>query len=129
MGAHRMAVLPMSRDPERIIRVLQEIAVYWTKHPDLRLGQIVSNAASRFGGDPFHMEEDELILALRHMECPACRDRETLSRCHHCGRDGVDLKPKPFKVPEETLGYCNLHENSYLLVFGCHECCFKGKGI
>lgn len=67
--------------------VLQEIAIYWVNHPDLRLGQIISNAASRYGGDPFHMEEDELILAIRGMCCPVCRDRPTIGTCRECGRE------------------------------------------
>lgn len=109
------------RDPQRITRVLQEVALYWIKHPDLRLGQIISNAASRFGGDPFHMEEEELLLALSHMECPACRDREILSRCHHCGRDGIDLKPTTVTLPEGAY-FCDTHKSIYFASTGCISC-------
>lgn len=92
------------RDPERIVKVLQEVALFWIDHPDLRLGQIISNASSSIknNSDPYYMEEEELIVALRGMACPVCRDRPLLSKCHHCGREGEDLKPKP--IPYE-LGH------------------------
>ena len=31
------------RDPKRIIRITSSLAAYWTKHPDLRLGQLIEN--------------------------------------------------------------------------------------
>ena len=88
------------RDPSRIIKVLQEIAVYWIERPDLRLGQIISNASSSAlnNPDPFYLEEDALILAIRGMECPACRDRHLLSKCHHCGREGLNPELIPYEL-------------------------------
>lgn len=76
------------RDPQRITMVLQEIAIYWMDHPDYRLGQIISNASCRFGGDPFHMEDDELIASIRGMKCYVCRDRPIIGTCRGCGRKG-----------------------------------------
>ena len=35
------------RDPARIDAILDDLRVLWKRHPDLRLGQIVVNAASR----------------------------------------------------------------------------------
>ena len=77
------------RDPQRISRVLQEVALYWIKHPDLRLGQIVSNASSqhRSDPDPYHLEDEDLVTAITDMECPVCRDRPVLAKCHGCGRE------------------------------------------
>lgn len=78
------------RDPERIVKVLQEIAVFWLAHPDLRLGQILQMAAK--GSDPFYMEEDTLIFALRcGMECERCEDRQLVpgAVCGNCGRKGL----------------------------------------
>jgi len=46
------------RDPARIDRILNLIAVIWRRNPDLRLGQLLSNFAG-FEGDPFHYEDDE----------------------------------------------------------------------
>lgn len=47
------------RNPKRIPIILKELEEYWTQHPDLRLGQIVSNFASpgieRI--DPFYTED------------------------------------------------------------------------
>ena len=49
------------RDPARIDIVLAALRAYWTANPDLRLGQIVVNAAS--GGDPFSVEDEVLMGA------------------------------------------------------------------
>lgn len=118
------------RDPERIIKVLQEVALFWTAHPDLRLGQIISNASSNLkkGPDPYYMEEEELVMALRDMACPACRDREILSRCHHCGRENNPLKVNPIKLNPMEIeagawsAYCNLHKRVYVSNMGCPQC-------
>ena len=50
------------RDPARIDRVLALLRAYWKRYPDLRLGQIVVNAATGTwaGIDPFYMEDDAL---------------------------------------------------------------------
>jgi uncharacterized protein YihD (DUF1040 family) len=44
------------RDPNRIPEVLQEVALYWQKHPDLRLGQLLGNF------NVTYMTEDEELL-------------------------------------------------------------------
>lgn len=49
------------RDPARIDIVLAALRAYWLANPDLRLGQIVVNAAS--GGDPFSVEDEVLMGA------------------------------------------------------------------
>ena len=48
------------RELDRIDDVLEEIRAYWMRNPDLRLGQIVCNAAVP-GCDPFYMEGDRLV--------------------------------------------------------------------
>ena len=59
------------RDPNRIPEVLAALGEYWQKHPDLRLGQIVSNAtywgddSGAFHLDPFYLEDDRLLAALK----------------------------------------------------------------
>lgn len=50
------------RDPNRMSPLLQELAVYWMRYPDLRLGQLVSNFAT---GDVFYMEDDVLLGRLQ----------------------------------------------------------------
>ena len=52
----------MPRDPDRIPLVLAALERYWTKHPDLRLGQIVSNVSGKY--DPFYLEDANLLTAL-----------------------------------------------------------------
>jgi len=54
----------MTRDPDRIDEVLEEVEEYWKEHPDLRLGQIIVNIAERNVVDPFYIEDDELKSAL-----------------------------------------------------------------
>lgn len=49
------------RNPNRIKPVLAAIEAYWMQNPDLRLGQIVCNAA---GGDPFYTEDSALVAGL-----------------------------------------------------------------
>ena len=52
------------RDPARIPRILGKLRAYWLTHADLRLGQIVSNAARDLtpggAGPAFYMEDDDL---------------------------------------------------------------------
>ncbi len=77
------------RDPERIPAVLEAIKTFWVNHPDMRLGQIIGNASYEAMGDPdpFYVEDEDLVKALPDMECPVCRDRPVLARCHGCGRE------------------------------------------
>lgn len=52
------------RDPSRIDRILGRLRAYWSRNPDLRLGQILCNAAQHQAMDPFYMEDDALCLGL-----------------------------------------------------------------
>lgn len=47
------------RDPARIDIIIAALRAYWLANPDLRLGQIVVNAAD--GCDPFGVEDDALM--------------------------------------------------------------------
>ena len=46
------------RNPRRIHRILAKLQAYWEAHPDLRVGQIVSNAAP--DKDVFYIEDEVL---------------------------------------------------------------------
>jgi len=48
----------MMRNPERMRKVLRELEVLWSHHPDWRLGQLIFNIAGR---DPFYIEDYDLI--------------------------------------------------------------------
>lgn len=48
------------RDPNRIDKVLIEIGKLWHKYPDLRLGQLISNAFV----DIYYIEDDLLVERL-----------------------------------------------------------------
>lgn len=77
------------RDPNRIGPVLCTVAEFWTKHPELRLGQVLQIAAK--DADPFYLEDDALVFAIRcGMECPQCEDRRLIegATCGYCGRKG-----------------------------------------
>jgi len=59
------------RDPNRIKPLLAQIEAYWTKHPDLRLAQIISNANSfrqigsdQINHDVFYLEDEDLLQNL-----------------------------------------------------------------
>lgn len=56
------------RNPARIGYTLQCLANVWAKHPDLRLGQLIVNAAQRPEtglGSLFYIEDEALIEALQ----------------------------------------------------------------
>lgn len=54
------------RDPKRIKPLLKALEKYWVDHPDLRLGQIISNANALDGKnrDIFYIEDVDLLVAL-----------------------------------------------------------------
>lgn len=49
------------RPKDRIPRILENLEEYWKEHPDLRLGQILSNFSReiRNDSDPYYMEDWE----------------------------------------------------------------------
>jgi hypothetical protein len=53
-------VVREGRDPNRIPEVLQEVALYWQKHPDLRLGQLLGNF-----NVSYNTEDDVILERLR----------------------------------------------------------------
>lgn len=67
------------RDPTRIDRVLEKLAAYWHRHPDLRLGQLMVNANLR-GVDVFYIEDDALTTGLAELE------REDDDQCAAAGK-------------------------------------------
>jgi len=52
------------RDPNRIELLLNKIREVWEKHPDLRLGQLISNQAPQARWGVFYIEDDELLKQL-----------------------------------------------------------------
>lgn len=58
------------RDENRIQPFCEEFAELWSKYPDLRFGQIMSNIARycqmELRKDMFYMEEEELMEIIRH---------------------------------------------------------------
>jgi len=51
------------RDPNRIKEILNRLANAWRMNPDLRLGQLISNALpDHYNNDPFLIEDEDLIL-------------------------------------------------------------------
>lgn len=52
------------RDPERIGPLLNRLAAAWKLCPDLRLGQLIVNAAA---GDPFYLEDETLITRIESL--------------------------------------------------------------
>jgi uncharacterized protein YihD (DUF1040 family) len=58
------------RDPARIAPVLDAVQDAWTKNPELRLGQLIVNAARRADTDAFQIEDDRLIGSLGDLAGP-----------------------------------------------------------
>lgn len=58
------------RDVNRIKPFCDEFAELWSKHPDLRFGQIMNNIAKYvqmvYGKDIFYLEENELMEIIKH---------------------------------------------------------------
>lgn len=52
------------RNPRRITLVFQNLYKYWSKYPDLRLGQILANAASELNVDTFYLEDSDFAVWL-----------------------------------------------------------------
>jgi hypothetical protein len=55
----------VTRDPERIDRVLAAVADVWRDFPDWRLGQLIGNFANDLETDPYYLEDDRLEARLR----------------------------------------------------------------
>lgn len=53
------------RDVNRIRPLMERLIAAWERHPDLRLGQIVSNASP--GWDSFNIEDEKLIREIERM--------------------------------------------------------------
>lgn len=47
--------------------ILAQLSTAWGQRPELRLGQLIVNAARIVGSDPFFMTDDEVLGALKKM--------------------------------------------------------------
>jgi len=54
------------RDPKRIPRIIKKLEKVWKKHPDYRLGQLVSNLLGPGPHDVFFPEDEEWEDLLDH---------------------------------------------------------------
>jgi uncharacterized protein YihD (DUF1040 family) len=55
------------RNPDRIVSILALLTEVWAEHPDMRLGQLLSNAAFHAGWkdrDLFYLEDSRLHVGL-----------------------------------------------------------------
>jgi len=65
------------RDPNRIPKLLKAIERLWLEVPDWRLGQLLCNVYPRFESNPFFIEDDEILKAIK----------DEIKDCNHCGID------------------------------------------
>lgn len=67
----------MTRDAERIDRVLETLETVWKKHPDLRLCQLLVNAAPLSGPCPelFYIEDQTLEKLLHELDARISKER------------------------------------------------------
>ena len=60
------------RDPKRIKTIIKKLEEYWSKNPDLRLGQIIANCVRAHDGrlncDPFYIEDEDLVDGLKKLD-------------------------------------------------------------
>jgi uncharacterized protein YihD (DUF1040 family) len=62
------------RDPERIDRVLTTLKTIWKRNPDMRLGQLVVNAAKAASYEDisqsrlFYIEDEQILKGLANLE-------------------------------------------------------------
>ena len=52
------------RDPERIDKILAQLADLWKKYPDLRLGQLIANTKIHENDLLFYNIEDQNLIDL-----------------------------------------------------------------
>lgn len=104
------------RNPDRIPQMLEALGDFWKKNPDLRLGQLLSNAVERARPDIrehedwsdrlrsaiFNIEDDELIRAID----PMPPRKHALAYCSK-GRLGIITSDEPEHVdyPDGTKGW------------------------
>ena len=63
------------RDINRIHPLMENIEAIWKKHPDMRLGQLLSCVVPD-GRDIFYVEDDELLQLLADFEERLQKERE-----------------------------------------------------
>ena len=57
------------RDPNRIDAVIEAVRDAWKQVPDWRLGQLIVNVSRSAGhGDPFFLEDNQLMQVLKPAE-------------------------------------------------------------
>jgi hypothetical protein len=50
---------------DEIFTMVGALGVYWLRHPDLRLGQVIGNFATMTQQDAYYMEDAEILRRLR----------------------------------------------------------------
>ena len=70
------------RDPKRIPIILKEIEKFWSKYPDLRLGQIITNCNTLLSEndnktDLFYLEDEKLIEGLQLLDKFSMKEKKT----------------------------------------------------
>ena len=56
------------RDVNRIPDILKRIEAVWTKHPDLRLGQLIENASPEYLHGIFYIEDEEFATVIEEFD-------------------------------------------------------------
>jgi len=64
------------RDPQRISEVMPLLQSVWEECPDLRLGQLLCALSflANHTADPFHMEEEDLLIGIQKFYEERLRD-------------------------------------------------------
>lgn len=87
------------RDPERIVKVLEEIKNYWQQYPDLRLGQLICNAIPP-NDDLFYIEDEILIELLKNRYLQKRKSMKNGNPCPICDKGIL-----AYEIVNETFEY------------------------
>ena len=104
------------RNPKRIQPILKIISEVWEQVPDLRLGQIISNAAILSDKpsnnlDFFYFEDEDLYSGLYQMKDKTKFERNMIEKDHidvnNCVRCGENHKELEFKMFSDNPIFIN----------------------
>jgi uncharacterized protein YihD (DUF1040 family) len=88
------------RKPERIPIILDALKVYWSNHPDLRLGQLLGIISSKcHTTDIFNLEDNKLV---KYLEEKVPLHIEELKEIEHIFNNNESYKDR-FKISEEEI--------------------------
>lgn len=116
-----METFKMPRDPKRIPGILKQIEEIWTKHPDLRLGQLIGNAIS--SNLQHNLEDQELVDKIKSFYKDIISIKGKANEhddCIECGNEEDGEFIVCLKSQRKCLHHCN-HSWSHDICCWCKK--------